>query len=175
MPFLSPGDPPDPVIQPWSPALQAVSILSEPLWKRLNFYFSSVQWLSRVRLFVTLWTAAHQAFLSITNSQSLLRLMSIESVMSSNRLILCPPLLLPPSILPSIRVFSNESALHIWWPKYWSFSFNISPSNEHSGLISFRMDWLDLLAVQGTFQSKSLLQHQAPHSSILAWRIPWTV
>ena len=104
---------------------------------------------------------------SITNSQSLLKLMTIESVMPSNHLILCCPLLLPPSIFPSIRVFSNESALHIRWPKDWSFSFNISPSNEHSGLISFRMDWLDLLAVQGTL--KSLLQHHSSKASIL-WR-----
>ena len=109
--------------------------------------FSSVQLLSHVRLFATPWTAARQASLSITNSQSLLKLMSIESVMPSNHLILCHPLLLLPSIFPSIRVFSNESAFRIRWPKYWSFSFNISPSNEYSGLISFRMDWLDLLAV----------------------------
>ena len=122
--------------------------------------FSSVQSLSRARLFVTPWIAAHQASLSITNSRSLLKLMSIESVMPSNHLILCRPLLLPPSIFPSIRVFSNESALSIRWPKYWSFSFIISSSNEHPGLNSFRMDWLDLLAVQGTL--KSLLQH---HSS----------
>ena len=115
--------------------------------------FSSVQSLSRVRLFVTPWTAAHQAFLSITNSWSLLKLMSIESVMPSNHLILCLPFLIPPSIFPSIRVFSKESALGIRWPKYWSFSFNISPSNEHPGLISFRMDWLNLLAVQGTLKS----------------------
>ena len=114
---------------------------------------------------MTPWTAAHQASLSITNSLSLLKLTSIESVMSSNRLILCHPFLFPPSIFPSIRVFSNESALCIRWPKYWSFSFNISPSNEHSGLISFRMDWLDLLAVQGTLQS--LLQHHSPKASIL--------
>ena len=109
--------------------------------------FSSVQSLGRVRLLATPWTAAHQASLSITNARSLLRLMSIES---SNHLILCRPLLLPPSVFPSIRVFSNESVLPIRWPKYWSFSFSISPSNEHSGLISFRMDWLDLLVVQGT-------------------------
>ena len=115
--------------------------------------FSSVQLLSHVRLFATPWTAAPQASLSITNSQSLLKLMSIDSVMSSNHLIFCHPLLLLPSIFPSIRVFSNESALHIRWPKYWSFSFNIRPSNEHPGLISFRMDWLDLLAVQGTLKS----------------------
>ena len=117
---------------------------------------SAVQSLSHVQLFATPWTAARQASLSITNSQSLLKLMSIESVMPSNHLILCRPLLLPPSIFPSIRVFSNESVLRISWPKNWSFSFSISPSNEYSGLISFRIDWLDLLAVQGTF--KSLLQ-----------------
>ena len=114
---------------------------------------------------VTPWTAAHQASLSITNSWSLLKLMSIESVMSSNHLILCCPLRLLPSIFPSFRVFSNESALRITWSKYWSFSFNISPSNEHPGLISFRMDWLDLLAVQGTL--KSLLQHHSSKASIL--------
>ena len=118
-----------------------------------NGIFSSVQLLSCVRLFVTPWTAARQASLSITNSQSLLKLMSIESVMPSNHLILCYPLLLPPSIFPSIRVFSNESVLHIRWPKYWGFSFSISPSNEYSGLISFSMDWSDLLAVQGTLKS----------------------
>ena len=127
--------------------------------------FSSVQWLSRVWLFATPWTAAHQASLSITNSWSLLRLMSIESVMPSNHLILYRPLLLLPSIFPSIRVFSNESALCIRWPKYWSFSFNISPFNEYSGLISFRMDWLDFLAVQGTL--RSLLQYHSSKASIL--------
>ena len=111
------------------------------------------------------WTTARQASMSITNSQSLPKLMSIESVMPSNHLILCRPLLLPPSIFPSIRVFSNESALCIRWPKYWSFSFNISPFNEHPGLISFRMDWLDLFAVQGTL--KSLLQHHSSKASIL--------
>ena len=110
-------------------------------------------------------TAACQAFLSITNSRSLLKLISIELVMPSNYLILCPPLLLPPSIFPSIRVFSNESVLHIRWPKYWSFSFSISPSNEYSGLISFRIDWLDLLAVHGTL--KSLLQHHSSKASTL--------
>ena len=110
--------------------------------------FSSVQSLSRVQLLATPWTAARQASLSITNSQSVPKLMSIESVMPSNHLILCRPLLLLPSIFPNIRVFSNESALHIKWPKYWSFNFNISPPNEYPGLISFRMDWLDLLAVQ---------------------------
>ena len=111
--------------------------------------FSSVQSLGRVQLFVTPRTAARQASLSITNSRSLLKLMSIELVMPANHLILSRPLLLPPSIFPSIRVFSNESVLRIRWPKYWSFSFSISPSNEYSGLISFRMDWLDLFAVQG--------------------------
>src|SRR5574337_567777 len=125
----------------------------------------SVQSLSRVRLFVTPWTAARQASLSITNSRSSLRLRSIESVMPSIHLILCHPLLLLPPIPPSIRVFSNEPALRIRWPKYWSFSFSISPSNEHPGLISFRMDWLDLLAVQGTL--KSLLQHHNSKASIL--------
>ena len=111
------------------------------------------------------WTAAHQASLPITNPQSLLKLMSIESVKPTNHLILCHPLLLLPSIFPSIRVFSNESALRIRWPKFWSFSFSISPSTEYSGLISFRMDWLDLLAVQGTL--KSLLQHHSSNASIL--------
>ena len=119
--------------------------------------FSSVQSLSHVQLFASPWTAARQAFLSITNSQSLLKLMSIELVMPSNHLILCRPLLFLPSIFLSINVFLNESILHIRWPKFWSFSFNISPSNEYSGLISFRKDWLDFLAVQGTL--KSLLQH----------------
>ena len=126
---------------------------------------SSVQSLSRVRLFATPWTAARQASLSITNSQSLLKLMSTESVMPSNHLILCHPFFLPPSIFPNIRVFSNESVLHIRWPKYWSFSFSIIPSKEHQGLISFRMDWLDLLAVQGTL--KSLLQYHSSKASIL--------
>ena len=111
------------------------------------------------------WTTARQLYLSITNSWSLLKIMSIQSVMPSNHLILCHPLLLLPSIFPSIRVFSNESVLHIRWPKYWSFSFNISPSNEYSGLISFRMEWLDLLAVRGTL--KSLLQHHSSKASIL--------
>ena len=126
---------------------------------------SSVQSLSRVQLFVTTWTAARQASLSITNSRSLPKLMSIESVMPSNHLILRRPLLLLSSIFPSIRVFSNESALRIRWPKYWSLNFNISPSNEHPGLIYFRMDWLDLLAVQGTL--KSLLQHHSSKASII--------
>ena len=126
--------------------------------------FSSVQSLSRVWLFVIPWIAARQSSLSITNSWSLLRLMSIELVMPSSHLILCCPFLLLPPILPSIRVFSNESTLRMRWP-LWSFSFNISPSNEHPGLISFRMDWLDLLAVQGTL--KSLLQHHSSKASIL--------
>ena len=125
----------------------------------------SVQSLSRVLLIVTPWTTAHQASLSIINSRSLPKLMPIVLVMSFNHLILCHPLLLLPSIFPSIRVFSNESALRIRGPKYWSFSFNISPSNEHPGLVSFRMDWLDLLAVQGTL--KSLLQHHSSKASIL--------
>ena len=126
--------------------------------------FSSVQSLSCIRLFATPWTAACQASLSITKSHSLLKLISTESVMQSNHLILCRPLLLP-SIFPSIRVFSSESALRIKWPKYWSFSFGISPSSEYSGLISFRIDWFDLLAVQGTL--KSLLQHRNSKASVL--------
>ena len=132
--------------------------------KRNRVLFSSVQSLSRVQLFATPWTAAHQASLSITNSRSLLKPMSVELVMPSNHLILCHPLL-PPSIFPSISIFSNESVLRIRWPKYWSFSFSISPSNEYSELISFRMDCLDLLAVQGTL--KSLLQHHSSKASIL--------
>ena len=132
-------------------------------------YFScSVQSLSCIRLFVTPWTAARQASLSITNSRNLFKLVSIESVMPSNHLILCCPLLLSPLIFPNIRVFSNESTLPIRWPKYWNFSFNISPSNDYSGLISFRMDELDLLAVQGTL--KSLLQHHSSKASILQLR-----
>ena len=127
--------------------------------------FSSVQLLSRVQLFATPWTAAHEASPSIISFWSVLKLISTELVMPSNHLILCHPLLLPPSIFPSIRVFSNESVLCIRWPKYWSFSFSISPSNGYSGLISYRMDWLDLLAVQGTL--KSLLQHHSSKASIL--------
>ena len=127
--------------------------------------FSSVHSLGRVRLFAIPWTATCQASLSITNSRSLLKLMSIESLMPSNNLILCHPLLLPPSIFPSIRIFANRSVLHMRWPKYWSFSFTISPSNEYSGLISFRMGWLDLLGVQGTL--KSLLQHHSSKASVL--------
>ena len=125
----------------------------------------SVQSLSCVQFFVIPWTAARQASLSITNSQRLLKLMSIESVIPSNHLILCCPLLLLPSIFPSIRVFSDESVLRIRWPKYWSFSFSISPSNEYSRLVSFRIDWFDLLAVQGTL--RSLLQHHSSKASIL--------
>ena len=130
-----------------------------------SVHVSSFQSLNHVQLFVTPWTAARQASLSITNSQSLLKLMSIELVMPSNHFILCHPLLLLPLIFPSIRDFSNESILCIRWPKYWSFSFNISPSNAHPGLISFRMDWLDLLAVQGTL--KSLPQHHSSKTSNL--------
>ena len=142
---------------------------SAPLMEKYGEYHpilvSSVQPHSRVLLFATPWTAARQGSLSITNSQSLLKLMSIESVMPSNHLILWQPLLLLPSIFPSIRVFSNESVVCIRWPKYWSFSFRIGPSKEYSGLISFRMDWLDLLAIQGTL--KSLLQHHSSKASIL--------
>ena len=128
------------------------------------YQFSLIQSLSHVRLLATPWTAAHQASLFITNSQSLLKLMSIESVMPSNHLILCRPLLPPPLIFPSIKVFSNESVLHMRWPKFWSFSFSVSPSNEYSVLISFRMDWLNLLAVQGTL--KSLFRHHSSKASI---------
>ena len=131
--------------------------------------YSSVRLLSCVRLFATSGTAARQASLSITNSQSSLKLMSIESVMPPNHLILCCPLLLLPSVFPSIKVFSNELALRIRWPKDWGFSFSISPSNEYSGLISFRMDWLDLLAVQGTI--KSLLQHHSSKASIFGTQL----
>ena len=132
----------------------------------LTFYFNrTVQSLSRFQLFATPWTTACQASPSTTNSRSLFKHMSIKSVMPSNHLILCRPLLLLPSILPSIRVFSNLSVLHIRWPKYWSFSFRVSPFNEYSGLISFRMDRFDLLAVQGTL--KSLLQHHSSKASIL--------
>ena len=147
-------------IQPSHPLLSP----SPPSLNLSQHQFSSVQLLSRVRLFATPWTTARQASLSMTNSLSPPKPMSIESVMPSNHLILSRPLLLLPSIFPSIRVFSNESALHIRWPKYWSFSFN-SPSNEYPGLISFRMDWLDLLSLQGTL--KSLLQHHSSKASIL--------
>ena len=175
LPFPSPGDFPDPGTEPRSPALQVDSLPSEPPGKplELSCQFSSVQSLSHVWLFVTLWAAACQAALSITNPLSLFKFMSSESVMPSNYLILCHLLLLLPSIFPSKRVFSNESVLHIRWPKYWSFSFSISPSNEHSGLISFRMDWLDLLAVQGTL--KSLLQHHSSKASILRHSAFFTV
>ena len=148
-----------------------VKVQRTPVWKsddlglQTSSQFSSVQLLSRVWLFVTPWTTGSQASQSITNSQCLPKLMSIESVMPSNHLTLCHSLLLLPSIFPNIRVFSNESALRIRWPKYWSFRFNISPSNEDPGLISFRMDWLDLIAVQGTL--KSLLQHHNSKASIL--------
>ena len=143
-------------------------VTSNILQIELTFFFFllvSVQSLSHVQLFATLWIAAHQASLSITNSWSLLKLISIHSVMPSNHLILCRPLLLLPSIFPSIRVFSNELVLHIWQPKYWSFIFSISPSNEYLRLISFRIDRLDLLAVQGTL--KSILQHHSSKASIL--------
>ena len=133
-------------------------------WISLSLNFSSVQSLSRVQLFTTPWITARQASLSITNSQSLLKLMPVESMMPSSHLIFCYPLLLLPPIPPSIRVFSNESTLRMRWPKHWSFSFSVSPSNEHPRLISFRMDWLDLLAVQGTL--KSLLQHHSSKASI---------
>ena len=141
--------------------------LNVALQKEHSVQFSSVQLLSCVQLFATPWIAAHQASLSITNSRSLLKLMHIESVMPSSHLILCHPLLLLPPISPSIRVFSSESTLCMRWPKYWSFSFNICPPNEHQGLISFRMDWLDLLAVQGTV--KGLLWHHSSKASIF-WR-----
>ena len=137
----------------------------EKLWLKWATQFSSVQSLSRVRLFATPWIAARQASLSINDSWGLLKSMSIESVMPSNPLILCRPLLLLPSSIPSIRVFSKESVLRIRWPKYWSLSFSIIPSNVYSGLISFRMDWLDLLAVQRTL--KSLLQHHSSKATIL--------
>ena len=154
-------------IMPLNPALKMAQMVNFMLFLFCysSVLFSSVQLLSRVRLFATPWIAARQASLSITNSQSSPKLMSIESVMPSSHLILCHPLLLLPPIPPSIRVFSNESTLCMRWPKYWSFIFSISPSKEHPGLISFRMDWLDLLAVQGTL--KSLLQHHSSKASIL--------
>ena len=149
--------------------LKELLLLRSSFYKRLpgsfKWFLSSVQSLSHVQLFVTPWTTACQASLSITNSRSFLKLMSIELVMPFNHFILCHPLLLPPSIFPSIRVFSNESVLPMSWPKYWSFSISISPSNEYSGLISFRMDCLDLFAVQGTL--KSLLQHHSSKASVL--------
>ena len=145
------------------------SVKRFPFNKTLSHNISSVQLLSCVQLFATPWTTACQTSLSITNSQSLLKLMSIESVIPSNHLILCHPLLLLSSIFPSIRIFSNESVLRIRWPKYWNFSFDVSPSNEYSELISCRMDWLDLLAVQGTLNS--LLQHHSSKASILGHRM----
>ena len=144
--------------------LESCRISAPPSSLPIIVQFSSAQWLSRVWLFATSWTTAHQASLSITNARSSAKLMSIELVMSSNHIIFCCPLLLLPSIFPSIRVFSNQLALRMKWPKYWSFSFSINPSNEYSGLISFRMDLLDLLAVQGTL--KSLLQHHSSKASI---------
>ena len=159
-PFPSPGDFSDPGNTGFLYCRQTLYHLSH---QESPFSLVSVQSLSHVRLFVTPQTAAYQASLSITNSQSLLKLLSIELVMLSNHLILCHPLLLLPSIFPSIRVFSSESLLHIRWPKNWHLSFSISPSNEHSGLISFRVDWFDLLAVQGTL--KSLLQHCSSKTS----------
>ena len=147
-------------LRPWKINLSAPHALIRIMRVKVK-----VKSLSRVRLFATPWTTARQASLSITNSRSLLKLMSIELVMPSNHLILCRPLLLLPSVFPSIRVFSNESVLRIRWPKYWSFSLSISPSNEYSGLIFLRMDWLDLLAVQGTL--KSLLQHHSNNSLVL--------
>ena len=157
---------------PWTEepiGLQSMGLKESDTTKQL----SSIQSLSRVQLSATPWTAAHQASVSITNSRNLLKLMSMESVMLSNHLILCHPLLLLPSIFPSIRVFSNESVLRIRWPKYWSFSFLISPSNEYSGLISFRIHWWDLLAVQGTL--KSLLQHHSSKASIFCHSAFFTV
>ena len=163
-----------PPLLPHSPKVCSLHLcLSCCLAYRIVIQIRSEQSLSRVRLFATPWIAARQASLSITNSQSLPKLISIESAMPSNHLILCCPLLLLPSIFPSIRVFSNESALRMRWPKSWSFSFNISPSNEHPRLISFRMDWLELLAVQGTL--KSLLQHYSSKAAILQCSAFFTV
>ena len=152
-----------------SPQIENQCAREKESLKKIGIHVSNnifvVQLLSRVWLFATPWTTARQASLSINNSRNLLKLMSVESGMPSNHLILCRPLLLPPSVFPNIRVFSNESVLHIKWPKYWSFSFNIGSSSEHSGLISLRMDWLDLLAVQGTL--KSPIQHHSSKASIL--------
>ena len=150
-----------------------VSLRTSPLGKWDKISFSSVQLLSCVRLFSTPWIAARQASLPVTNLRSSLKLTSIKLVMPSSHLILCPPLLLVPPVPPSIRVFSNESTLRMRWPTYWSFSFSISPSNDIPGLISFRMDWLDLLAIQGTF--KSLLQHHSSKASILQCSTFFTV
>ena len=168
LPFPPPEDLPNPGIEPASPespALVCRFFTTEPPAKPMTSHKWSAQSFSRVRLSVTPWIAARQASLSITNSRSSLKLMSIESMMPSSHLILCRPLLLLPRIPPSIRVFSNESTLFMRWPKYWSFSFSIIPSKEIPGLMSFRMDWLDLLAVQGTL--KSLLQHHSSKPSIL--------
>ena len=162
-PFLSISYPPG-WFSDYFPQVWKHSGLNQSCMRPLH-QFSSVQLLSRVWLFVTPWIAAHQASLSITNSRSSLKLTSTESVMPSSHLILCHPLLLLPPIPPSIRVFSSESALRMRWPKYWSFSFSVIPSKEHPGLISFRMDWMDLLAVQGTL--KSLLQQHTSNASIL--------
>ena len=180
LPFPFPGDLSNPGFKPTYPVWQVDSL---PLshWEAHHSLrapiildiFSSVQLLSHVWLFATPWITTRQASLSITNSQSLPKLMSIESVMPSSQLILCRPLLPLPPIPPSVRVFSNESTLRMRWPKYWSFSFNISPSNEHPGLISFRMDWLDLLAVHGTL--KSLLQHHSSKASIFQHSAFFTV
>ena len=153
------------VVCDWSSDVCSSDLLLCADFTFVTYALSSVQSLRRVRLFVTPWTAAPQASLSIASSWSPPTPMSIESVIPSNHLILCCPLLLPPSIFPSNRVFSNESVFPVRWPKYWRFSFSISPSNEYSGLISFRMDWLDLLAVQGTL--KSLIQHHSSKASIL--------
>ena len=175
VPCPPPGDLPDPGIEPishMSPALAGGFFTTSATWEA-PLMFSSGQSLSRVQLFATPWITARQASLSITNSRSSLRLTSIKSVMSSSHLILCRPLLLLPPILPSIRVFSNESTLRMRWPKYWSFSFNIIPSKEIPGLISFRMDWLDLLALQGTL--KSHLQHHSSKASILQCSAFFTV
>ena len=149
----------------YKPPYEIMRQIKQEKGPSIKIQFNSVQSLSHVQLFATPWTTAHQASLSITNSRSPPKPMSIESVMPSNYLILCHPPLLSNSILPSIRVFSNESALHIRWPKYWGFTFNISLSNEHPGLISFRMDWLDLLAVLGNI--KSLLQHHSSKASVV--------
>ena len=171
LPFPLPKDLPDLGIKSTSPALAGGFFTTELPELHHLCQFSSVQLLSCVQIFVTSWIAARQAFLSITNSQSLFKLMSIKVVMPSNHLILChPPLLLPP-IPPSIRVFSNESTLRMRWPKYWSFSFSISPSSEHPGLISFRLDWLNLLVVQGPL--KSLHQHHSSKASIYHLCSPW--
>ena len=159
------------LVSPWMASM--LCFLNKTIEKEMILYFSSVQSFIHDQLFATPWIAACQASLSITNSRSLLKLMSIESVMPSNHLILCRPLLLLPLIPPSIRVFSNESALHMRWPNYWSCSFKISPTNEHPGLISFRMDWLDLLAVQGTL--KSLFQHHSSKASTFRWSVFFTV